>query len=369
MPSPSVDISRPTGKVAAGGRLDVLIVGNAGGTNVGASFCRGAARLGINAHLCDSLQASAGSRLLRAFNWRVRGHRPAYLGRFGSSVVQLCRAQRPRVLLSTGLAPLSAKHLSEIGEMGIRRLNYLTDDPWNRAFAASWFFDALPHYDQVFSVRRGNMEDLRARGCRLVEYLPFAFDEELFGCDAPGEDEAEFDTVFVGGADRDRLPYIRAILDIGCRVALVGDYWGRSKGTRCHTLGHLLPEQLRRITRRAKTAICLVRRANRDGHVMRSFEIPAIGTCMLAEDTAEHRDLFGDEGAAVLYFRTIPEMTDKLKWLLVNDAERLRMGRTAHSLVVNGGHTYTDRLRTMLEPGEPACPKTVSIGSRAACRT
>src|SRR5438552_1131315 len=196
-------------------------------------------RLGIQVHLCDSRQASSAPRLLRAFHWRVRGHRPAHLHRFSSSVVQLCREQRPRVLLSTGLAPLCAKHLSEIGEMGVRRLNYLTDDPWNRAFAASWFFDAPPHYDQVFSVRRANIEDLRARGCRRVEYLPFAFDEELFGDDTPSDDEVEFDTVFAGGADRDRLPYIRAVLETGCRVALVGDYWERSRDTRGHSLGHL----------------------------------------------------------------------------------------------------------------------------------
>src|SRR5437899_1069838 len=62
---------------------------------------------------------------------------------------------------------------------------------------------------------------------------------------------------------------------------------------------------------------------------MRSFEIPAIGTSMLAEDTSEHRALFGREGDAVLYFGTIPEMTDKLNWLLENDGDRVAMGRWA----------------------------------------
>jgi spore maturation protein CgeB len=240
--------------------------------------------------------------------------------------------------------------LAEIGALGVRRINYLTDDPWNSAFSAKWFFKALPNYDQVFSVRRANIDDLRRLGCRSVEYLPFAYDDGLFGPDAPGvAAHIEFDTVFVGGADRDRVPYIKALLESGLRVALAGNYWDRYAETRGHSLGHLGPGQLREVTRRSKTAICLVRRANRDGHVMRSFEIPAIGTCMLAEDTAEHRDLFGNEGQAVLYFQTASEMIEKLNWLLSNDQERNRMAGAAHAAVRGGTHTYADRLRTMLD--------------------
>jgi spore maturation protein CgeB len=245
---------------------------------------------------------------------------------------------------------VSAGDLLEIGALGVRRVNYLTDDPWNSAFSAKWFFKALPNYDQVFSVRRANLDDLRGLGCRRVEYLPFAYDDGLFGSGPPGAaEQAEFDTVFAGGADRDRVPYIKALLESGLRVALVGDYWDRFVETRGRSLGHLGPGELRNVTRRSKTAICLVRRANRDGHVMRSFEIPAIGTCMLAEDTAEHRELFGNEGEAVLYFQTVSEMIEKLNWLLANDQERYRMARTAHAIVRGGAHTYADRLRTMLD--------------------
>ena len=52
----------------------------------------------------------------------------------------------------------------------------------------------------------------------------------------------------------------------------------------------------------AKVNLCLVRRAKRDGHVMRSFEIAAVGGCMLAQDTDEHREIFGPEGEAVRLF-------------------------------------------------------------------
>ena len=73
---------------------------------------------------------------------------------------------------------------------------------------------------------------------------------------------------------------------------------------------------------------------------------------MLAEDTAEHREIFGDEGHAVVYFRTLEEMVTKVRWLLAHDEERQRLARTAHCLIVRGHNTYTDRLTEMLREAD-----------------
>jgi spore maturation protein CgeB len=81
---------------------------------------------------------------------------------------------------------------------------------------------------------------------------------------------------------------------------------------------------------------------------MRTFEVPAIGACMLTEDTQEHREIFGEEGKAVVYFQTIPEMLEKADWLLNHEAERQSLAQNAHVLIFQGKHTYKDRLETML---------------------
>ena len=41
--------------------------------------------------------------------------------------------------------------LGAIGRLGIERINFLTDDPWNPAHHAPWFMKALPEYDEVFT--------------------------------------------------------------------------------------------------------------------------------------------------------------------------------------------------------------------------
>jgi spore maturation protein CgeB len=330
----------------------LLLVGNPEAAHVGAHLYEAAQALDIPVRMCDSRQAFDAPRWLVRLHWNLLGHRPAQLRAFSESVVQACRDFRPTRLLSTGLAPIDKKALQSIRDLGIARLNFLTDDPWNPAHRAAWFLDALPHYDRVFSPRQSNLDALRAHGCGDVSYLPFAYAPSQHFCErADPAEEARLasDVIFVGGADRDRLPPIAALIAAGLRVALYGGYWNRYPETREHHRGHADPQTIRQATGATKIALCLVRRANRDGHVMRSFEIPAIGACMLAEDTAEHREILGPDGQAVVYFRSIVEMLDKLCWLLDRPAERQRLAAAALAHIAAGRHTYHDRLAAMLD--------------------
>lgn len=330
----------------------LALVGGSGGTNIGFIFKKNSDQLGVGAEFWDTAQAFMAPVWVRKCSWWLLGHRPPRLREFSRCLVESCRRYRPRWLLCTGSAPVDAQALREIGILGVERLNYLTDDPWNPAHRAPWFFKALPLYDRVFSVRRANLEDLSTLGCSDVRYLPFAYAPELFYPEPPAtaDEESKFasDVVFAGGADRDRVPYIAALLKMGLRVGLYGSYWERYAETRMHTRGQADVRTLRLAIARAKVALCPVRRANRDGNSMRTFEIPAVGSCMLTEDTEEHREIFGEEGKAVVYFSTIPEMVEKLRWLLDHDGQRRRLAEAAHSLIVNGGNTYKDRLVHML---------------------
>jgi spore maturation protein CgeB len=264
--------------------------------------------------------------------------------------LKLAVQEGSKCLLTTGIAPLNAECLQKMGERKIWKSNFLTDDPWNPALYAPWFLEALPHYDVVYSPRKANMDQLRGLGCRSVEYLPFAYSRHIhFEVDPQYRESAPLsDVVFAGGADRDRLPWISALLRKGLSVALYGGYWERYPETRSSARGNADPATLRGAIAGASVALCLVRKANRDGHAMRTFEVPAMKAAMVVERTADHMDLFGVEGNAVCYFDSVPEMIEKVVWLLERPAERFRLAESAHRLIVNGGHTYHDRLQTML---------------------
>jgi|CZKV01.1.fsa_nt_gi hypothetical protein len=333
--------------------MKLLIVGDRGGTNIGECFERSAVVLGHAVQLVEAREARRAPTWLRRFNWHLRGHRPTRLNQFSYELVNICRKQRPDVLLATGIAPIIRQSLEIIRLQGATTINYLTDDPWNPSQRSKWFLKSLGGYDMIFSVRRANMPDLLAHGCREVHYLPFAYEPRLHfpetASSAAEASQYSADIVFIGGADRDRVPYAQALYQAGFSVALYGDYWARYQVTRAQWHGYADVRTLRLATAGGKISLCLVRRANRDGNTMRSFEVPAMGGCLLAEDTPEHREIFGADGAAVLYFHSIPEMVERAKWLLSHEPERQRLASAAHQLITSGKNTYTDRLRTMLE--------------------
>src|SRR5204863_5244429 len=120
--------------------------------------------------------------------------------------------------LTTGLAPVTARDLNEIRKASISCINFLTDDPWNSDHRAPWFFRALKNYDAVFSPRYANLDDLQKDGCRAVHYLPFAYSPENHLREISAEScGVSADILFAGGADSDRLPYVRALVSAGIK--------------------------------------------------------------------------------------------------------------------------------------------------------
>ncbi len=346
LPAPSAEPATP--HVPDG---TLVVVGNSGTVQLGQHLCHSARELHVPVRFADAAGARRGPWLLTKFNWKLRGHRPNHLDGFSRTVAELCEETSPRWILTTGLAPVNRDALKRIGRLGTLRLNYLTDDPWNPAHRAPWFLRALREYDIVFSPRRANMSDLREYGLKQVVYLPFGYAPEVHYPPAlePG-DETVYgaDVVFIGAADSDRVPYFAQFRGTDLRIALYGGYWQRFPSTRPYARGMADANAVRKATMAAKVAVCLVRRANRDGHVMRTYEIAAIGGCILAEDTLEHREILGEEGRATLYFRTPEEMAERVDWLLAHEDERLRMAGESSRRIRDGANSYRDRLRQML---------------------
>jgi len=325
--------------------MKIAIVGAFHGTHVGGSLARAAERAGLETLLFDTANAK-GPAMLSSIIHRFAGHRPAYLDRFSSAVAERCMSDGAAVLIATGAASLNASALSALKVHGVRSINFSTDDPFGSQ-GSGWHREALPHYDVVCTPRTANIGDLQALGC-AVEYLPFGYDEKYCFPIASAPEVEGHDALFVGGGDRDRLEFVEAYLRAGGTIALAGAYWSRFTRTKSLSLGIKNPEEVRRLTASAKVNICLVRRTNRDGHVMRSFEMAAIGGCMLVEDTEEHRVIFGPNDVCVRYFRGPEEAAREVFRLIGDEASRRRLKLAVREHIVVGKHTYFDRLQTML---------------------
>ena len=327
----------------------LLIVGNPEEQHVGAHLLAAAEHLGLEARLFDVRAAHDTNIWVNRFFHRVLKKRPAHLGRFSEALVEACRKFQPELLLVTGIAAPHAAALQTIGAMGIHRANFLTDDPWNSANGAGFFWSALPAYDTVWSPRRANVEELRRHGCRRVEFLAFGYNPKLHFPEAPAtaaeRERFACEVAFVGGADADRLPVARALVRAGLKVRFYGGYWDRDAELQPHWRGFVLGRELRLAVGGAIVNICLGRKANRDGHAMRSLELPAMGACLVVEDTPEHQELFGVNGDCVEYYAGLEELVAKTRILCRDPARARKLGEKAHQQVCQVHcHTYADRL-------------------------
>lgn len=316
---------------------------------MGGQLRKAAEKLGIEHRFFDAREAFHESCLIQKLMWRI-GRRPIGLGRFSRALVQAVQKEKPWLLLTTGSAPVNEACLRKIGKAGARKVNYSTDDPWNPAHRAGWFLQALSGYDCVFSTREANLGEFSAMGVKAT-YLPFGYDPDLYFPDGgglmPDVGKSEEAKVFLaGGGDEDRYPLVKALQRAGIGLSLWGGYWEKAG---LKSGGFLDAAGIRRETAKCMVSLVLVRRANRDGSAMRSFEIPACGACCVVEDTEEHRKMFGSDGEAVLYFKTPEELVQRVREAFGNPELRVKLRRNAHRAVTERPNTYVDRLRSILE--------------------
>jgi len=335
-------------------QIRLVVVGNVSGTHLAGSFSRAAAALEIPVAVQEIDLAQSKHRLLNSFFWRFADKRPIHVRRLSQALLEKVQAHNANLVLTTGLAPIMPDVLEELRLLGVKTIHYATDDPWNPVMGANWYFKALQLYDVVFSPRHSTMDQLASLPCRAVKYLPFGYDHDLFpDAEEPAYQGPTPELLFIGGADDERANLIRELIALGVTPTLAGGYWERYEDLSRFSLGNLTPEAMRAVTRAAKTNLCLVRRANRDGHVMRTFEIGALGACAVVEDTAEHRAIFGADGQCVRYFSTPKEAAYWVGQLAGNPSEAQALAKRVREHIRSGPNTYRDRLQEMLMMIEP----------------
>ncbi len=287
--------------------------------------------------------------------YHLSGRRPLGYWRLNRRFREIVHAFKPDVILATSgknLSPASLRWVKE--KTGALLVNYATDDPFNEAVTTSMFRQAIPLYDLYVCTKRAIIDDVRKAGCPNAMYLPFAYKPEVHFPEGPNtpDEKRRFtsDVVFIGECDEDRLPYITAMLKAipDLRLHLYGGKWDRHPALRKYHRGFAIGHNFRLAVSGAKIIFNLVRKANRDDHVMRTFEIPACGGFMLADRTDGQRAFLTEDREAV-YFSSVEEMIDKTRYYLDHPSERKRIAEAGRHRITSDKNTYKDRLRTIIE--------------------
>jgi spore maturation protein CgeB len=230
---------------------------------------------------------------------------------------------------------------------------YSTDNPFNPAVSSAEVVKALPYWDVIATPRRASIPKLKEYCRGNVLYLPFGYDPDLhYPEQAATQKEKErltSDVVFIGGCDPDRVPYLDSLAraeDI--KVHLYGGYYRFTPALRRCKKGYAYGRTYRLVLGATSVAVCLVRRANGDGHVMRTFETPACGAFQLAERTEEHEEIFVENREAV-FFDDPQELLDKARFYAVNASARRKIAECGYRRVTGTPNTYSDRVNYLLK--------------------
>jgi spore maturation protein CgeB len=289
---------------------------------------------------------SIASRVFR----RLSGSAPLELKALNQALLECSRFFSPDlVLICKGAYIEPSILLSVKRETGAFLVNYATDDPFNTQVNTRQLVESIPLYDLYVSTKRAIMPDVQEAGCPDVSYVPFGWKPGVHFPEFPTTEQERkrfcSDVAFIGGCDHERVPFFKHLLKAMPQLdlALYGGFWNRTIGLRSYWRGFAMGRDFRMALGGTKIALNLVRRANRDGHVMRSFEIPACGAFMLAERTDEHQDLFA-ESRECAYFDSADELVEKVRYYLPRGEERLAIAARGREAVTRGKHTYRDRL-------------------------
>ena len=295
-------------------------------------------------------QRSIAGRIARRLAGRPAGYRA-----LNAALIAEARRFHPDLVLIAKGAYFAPATLTAVRTAtGASMINWATDDPFNPASSTRDLAESIALYDLYVCTKRAIMADVQRAGCANVAYVRFGYKPQIHFPEAPANDDErrrfESDVTFIGGGDEDRAPYfetlVRALPEL--RLHLHGGYWNRYPKLRRYWRGNATGRDFRLAVSGAKISVNLVRRANRDDHVMRTFEIPACGGFMLTERSATHDELFSEDNEAV-FFNSPDELVAKVRSYLGRDEDRVRIAAAGHRKITQGRHSYGDRLAEIIQ--------------------
>lgn len=300
--------------------------------------------LGLEVEVFDATGwAGRGGRVANAFAHRVYAT-PSVWATNRAMVAVAARLKPDVVWLEKGdwVFPSTLKKLHDHARFLV---HYNTDDVFG---SGSWFWlhrSGIHLYDLHLTTNRWNVLELRDRYGVGTLRAGMGYDQDFHRPVPPDKQSAEkADIVFVGHWEPHTERYVSVLRDAGLRIRVRGYNWSKAKDRALRAVKPLEHEKYVTAIASARLALCVLSRQNRNESTGRSFEIPAIGTCMLAERTAEHVFLYGEDEGALL-FSDERELVGKACRYLGDEIAREKVGRIGHARCEELGMSWGDHVR------------------------
>ena len=238
----------------------------------------------------------------------------------------------------------------------IKIINLITDDATGKLkYAWRLCLKTAFLYDYHFVQRRVNISELKLHGARRVHLCYRSFDPSFHRPVVLSEsDYKKFhcSVGFIGTYEADREESVAFLIESGIMVTVTGDGWPKGKYWNVIKPFYRGPsvygEEYIKHLNGMDIALHFLRHGNRDEQDSRTFELPACGVFMLAENSELHRSLFEADTEAV-FFHSKEELLLKTKYYLEHPGERKGIAEKGYLRSIKSGYDHTNRLKKVIE--------------------
>ena len=251
----------------------------------------------------------------------------------------------------TWVFPETLQHLKQI--TGARAVHY-TPDSQILSQRSRHFMSSLPLYDALVTTKEWEVDAYKEAGAKQVILTHQGYDRRFFPRRVRESERSKFDSdvCFIGHTQRHYAERLQILSSLCIRLRIWGDAWPRyaEKHPWAQALvdkglwGETYPTALAC----AKIGLGLLGKHIPETSTTRTFEIPAMGTFLLAERTALHQQLF-DEGKEAEFFSSDDEMSDKTRFYLKNDEARQRIAAAGRIRCDRSGYSSTELLQKIID--------------------
>ncbi len=216
------------------------------------------------------------------------------------------------------------------------------------------FVSCLPIYDVLVTTKEWEIEFYKKAGARNILLTYQGHDDRFYPRIIP---ESEFslyasDVCFVGHTQKHYADRLMSISGLGISLRVWGDAWPNYIKNKAWAKSLIVDkglwgESYPKALSCAKIGLGLLGKHIPETSTTRTFEIPAMGTFLLAERTQIHQVLF-DEGKEAEYFSSDEEMLDKIRYYLVHDSEREKIALAGRIRCERSGYSSSELLRKVI---------------------
>ena len=300
--------------------------------------------------------------------------------KLNEDIILAAKLGKPQMMWAEKQFYIFPETLKILSSMGIYLLHF-TPDPY---FSVSWnrtrHSDAcLSLFDSMVICKSYELEHYKAVSKNVI-YMPLGYDpvshRPTLLSKSPGEENKyASDVAFIGAWEPRRQRYLDLVAEAGYVVKIWGHGWDHIKDGRRSLRRYLRVKRLSGMNNcrieidkvlggsvlgdeiygekyaaaitGAKINVGFLRNICPDQHTTRSFEIPACGSMLLADRTAEHQEFF-KEGVEAEFFSSEEEYMEKVEFYLSNENERLRIAEAGYARFISSGYSYDDIMKLVL---------------------